>query len=329
MNPPKKLNTESILDMVKLKYGQLVTLPEDFDLIKENVVEITQSAADEYSHFIPATKFVDMTIPSQGIRVPDEVVNVRNVRAYYGFYPKGSTRADRRAFTWDPMTRILSVPFSTPCTIEYAVRYLIERERVRYSPIRALKGDKTLTFKIYTPSEGSLKISIPGNEDKPIEFTNWVTSGNCSVSAGCGSTSCGCGSESTCGIDDSCGCGTPTSMGSSEASNLVSSDDGTAIFNTETRIVTLKDLDIQDDGPIMVEYNPLWPTLVGLDYRDRLFMNLAVGYCLTYLGNYKEQLVTEGDMISFTSDNLKEQGQKLIDDTINVLMNASTTYKAM
>ena len=308
------LSLQELVDTACARYGQLLTPLIIYRLDDQTLESLMKSTVEEYSHFIPYRKDLKIMSSPNGTFLGDDIISVRNVRIDNFYYSKLSPRMSRRERKFDTNTKMLYMPISMQVVVECGALYPVTRTSIAKNGEVLLAGDTIYKTVLKNVREGSLRITIGDLQytDKNSDYSkdeailNRVLSEEEIQECTCE----GCECEGECHCHDT-------------------EPDNDAVYNQKTGMLTIKNIDVSEQVYPYIQYNTDKPIIQGLGYRDRLFVDLFIGRLMLALGNLKAQLVMEGDVVEFAGEDLLSQGQKLVDTTIELLMNSSTTYKVI
>lgn len=285
------ISVQDLINVAYIRYGQLITPPDIYQLTLDKCEDLLKSVVEEYSYYVPMTKELKINGSPGGTFLGDDIISVRNVRMDNFYFSKLSPRMDRRQRKFDPHTKMLYMPLSLPVIVECGAKYPYNRRKISTLIGTILTGDTTFSTQLTNVRLGTLSIAIGTNK--------WTDKG----------------------IDYSSGVGTLES---------IVQTDIIVTFNTQNNMLLIQNLDTTNtpvDTTVNAEYNSDIAVLQGLSLRDTRFVDLYIGRLMLALGTLKSQLIMDGDVVGFANDELMTKGQELIDNTISILMTSSTTYK--
>ena len=281
------LNIQELTDLACIRYGQLITPLDIYQLDTNACEKLLIDVVEEYSHFIPMTKELTIQSSPGGTFLGDDVISVRNVRMNNFYFSKLSPRMDRRQKKFNPHTKMLYMPLSMPVIVECGVKYPVGRISMVDDTETFLAGDTSIKAKILNVREHTLNI-IVGDvswNDKNSDYSQDIIT--------------------------------------------LEGTTGNATYNKATGDLFITNISTQTNVPIVIKYNTDKAVVQGLSLRDRLFVDLFIGRLMLALGNAKSQLIMDGDVVGFASDDLISQGTTLVNTTLDLLMSSSTTYKVI
>lgn len=153
------LNIQELTDLACIRYGQLITPLDIYQLDTEACEKLLIDVVEEYSHFIPMTKELTIQGSPSGTFLGDDIISVRNVRMDNFYFSKLSPRMDRRQRKFNAHTKMLYMPLSMPVIVECGAKYPVGRISVVDDKETLLAGDTSIKMSIVNFREHTLSIT--------------------------------------------------------------------------------------------------------------------------------------------------------------------------